>query len=172
MIDKTTAEEIVASYRSRGAKAKLDLIQLMQYEGLTELVYRVHTPGFNDGDPCLFTVDFIGKPNCLYDDYYAYVKDGELKTIYDEDEEDDEVDDIPNNHLEILKLGYPHQQGEEAIKNYYKLQRSLQPEYSLEGFDDALYCIAEFLLETNTEGVIKLNGDDLEIIANDYYCGY
>lgn len=173
MITEQEAKAIIEEYTSRGRKANTHLAKLMQYEGLETLVFRVHTPSFNDGDPCEFTVDFIGKPNCLLVDYYAVVKGTAVKVmnLWDCDDDSEFPEEIPEEAKQILLMDSgPY--GSQQAKAKREALKTLEPVYKLEGFEDTLEKIAPFILESNTEGTITLTGDTIKINAEEYYCGY
>lgn len=172
MITETQAKAIVENYAFSCEYTKQHLAQLMEFEGIDTLVYRVYTPYFNDGDPCNFTVEFIGKPNALYHDNYIMVAGDTFRCFEEGEVNDAEAEaSIPTAHLAILQKPHPGWQDSVASKAYYEELQKLEPQYKLENFEAALHSIAEIILPTNQEGLIKLDGDTVVITAEGYDCG-
>lgn len=174
------ASAIVKEYANNDlTKVRQDLATLMEFEGIDALVYRVYTPSFNDGDPCEFTVSFIGKPGFFYGYCYLPVIDSEGRISvlnYDDEIDEEEELSVPEESRLLVDEYFSLRCGPDSKKNesrVHQLEEILTPSYKLDSFQAALERIAELILETNSQGVIRLLEDGTLLISSDeYYCGY
>lgn len=174
MITQQQAEQIVDNYILNGEIVKEHLAKVMEFEGIDQLVYRVYTPSFNDGDPCEFTVSFFGKPFSLLEDHYVILNGEEIETTdyYECENLDEELSKlVPPEHAAVFSMPYGKYGSEEHKAKMAALEK-LEPSYKLENFEKMLHTIAPIILQTNTEGVISLAVGTVNISANEYDPGY
>jgi hypothetical protein len=164
------AQAILDSWSNLRDRAIEDLAYLMEVQDIKHIVCQSYTPSFNDGDPCEQTVQFIGKPNCVHEDYFVYLdKEGNPVTINDLKQED---------LLTELREGGVDETVITALQKWldsseYYPPTELVATYPLEGFESFLWNICEIVFPTDTLAMITLNEDGtVGLYTEDYDCGY
>lgn len=158
------AAQIAIEYAQRKFKSvERDLIVLMQYEEIEELVYGLFLPYFNDGDLCLLRVVFIGPSKKFLSNETYYAVDSNNRLLSCNYFAGLEIEEAPWADREFLNsLSY-----DEFCEEIEK--RNLTPSYKVAETPEALEEFAKILLKPNTEGVIRVaqDGKSLEIHYNE-----
>ena len=130
------------------------------------IFFRTYVPGFNDGEPCLPTIEMAGKAPGFIDDYYV-TSTGEVFSHYELYHDKFEFNRLPKRDQKYLR--------ETEGQDYTTLAKDLDFELEAllhDGYED-------FVQEWNVTGTIKLVNDRRRknhgepVVEVDHYdCGY
>lgn len=159
-------QKILDRWSNTKKRALQDLTYLMKVQDIKHIVTRSYVPSFNDGDPCLPVVQFIGKPNYVYEYYFVYLdKEEKPKALYlecgDEEIEDLEKEGVPLETINNLK--------EFINGDTYKVPSTLAPNYPIEEFDSFLYNISELIRSPDHMVMFTLGENGKLITYEEYY---